>query len=91
MFQINFVNYSNQCSASEPELSLITFIGSDSISASSSRFTVTEIPDKGKKKCREGGVILGRRIFQIFQSKWSDYSRKLINRGTAIIRESTGI
>lgn len=50
MFQINFVNYSNQCSASEPELSLITFTGSDSISASSSRFTVTEIPDKGMSR-----------------------------------------
>jgi len=91
VFQINFVNYGNQCSASEPELSLITFTRSDFISASSSRFTVTEIPDKGKKKCREGGIIRERRIFQIFRSKWGDYCRKLINRGTAIIRGSTGI
>ena len=37
-------------SASEPESSLITFTGSDSISASSSRFTETEIPANGSAR-----------------------------------------
>ena len=47
VFQICFVDYGNQCSmsissASEPESSLITLTGSDSIS--DFRFTATEIP-----------------------------------------------
>lgn len=48
MFQIGFVDCANQFSMSifsalEPESSMITFTGSDSISTSLSRFTATEI------------------------------------------------
>ena len=62
-------------STSEPDSSLITFTGSDSISASSSG--------------GGGGIIRGRRLFLIFRSKGDDYSREAINRGTAIIRGNT--
>ena len=83
------VSLINQCSmsmssASEPESSLITFTGPDSIifSASSSRFTATQIPANGLvqgavtmsvKDCGGGGGGL----FSTFSSKG----------GGAIIRE----
>ena len=93
------VSLINQCSmsmssASEPESSLITFTGPDSIifSASSSRFTATQIPANGLvqgavtmsvKDCGGGGGI----IFNIFvKGGGGDYSREAINRGMPIIR-----
>ena len=33
-----------------------------------------------------GGIIRGRRLFQIFPTKGGDYSKEAINRGTVIIR-----
>ena len=45
----NHVHYSNQYLRRQPESSLITFTGSDSMSTSSSRFTATAITDKRKK------------------------------------------
>ena len=80
------VSLINQCSmsmssASEPESSLITFTGPDSISASSSRFTAMQIPANGLvrgavtmsvKDCGGGG------LFSTFSSKGG---------GGAIIRE----
>ena len=36
-----------------------------------------------------GTIIRGRRLFQIFLSKGGDYSREVINGGTAVIRGNT--
>ena len=57
MFQICFVDYGNQSiySASESQSLVITFTGSESISASLSRFTTMEIPDTRKRNGKKGG------------------------------------
>ena len=38
--------------------------------------------EDGKRSCRGGGIIRGRRLFKYFRQ------REAINRGTAIIREN---
>ena len=99
VFQICFVDYGNQCSmsmssASEPESSLMTLTGSDSISASSFRFTATEIPAKWRGEGEvgrlfEGGDYSREAIILNISVKGGDYSKEAINRGTAIIRGNT--
>ena len=42
--------------------------------------------EKSKRGERGGGIIRGRRLFQIFRSNGGNYSREAIDRGTAIIR-----
>ena len=88
VFQICFVDYGNQCSmsissASEPESSLMTLTGSDPISASSFRFTATEIPAKWQGEGEVGRLFEGGDYFKYFGE------RGAINRGTAIIRGNT--
>ena len=80
----SLINFQCISSASELELSLISFAGSD----------CTSTWQRGDNRKRrwwegEGAIIWERWLFQIFPSKGDDYWREVINRGTAIIRGNT--
>ena len=80
MFQIGFVDCANRFSMSifsalEPESSMITFTGSDSISTSLSRFTATEIEggDYLKYFGKRQLIIQGRQLIKgwlLFKEIW---------------------
>ena len=74
-------------SASELESSLISFAGSDSSLALSSKFTTMGI--LAGNPVGVGGDYSREAIIINISIKGGDYSREAINGGTAIIRENT--
>lgn len=78
--------------ASESKSSMIIFTGSDSISASLSRFTTMVIPDTRKRNGKKGGGRLfeGTDCFKHFGQR-GEYPREAIYRGTTIIQGHTVI
>ena len=52
-------------------------------------FNLRGIRERENGEGKGGGIIPGKRLFQIFRSKGGDYWREAINRGTTTTRGNT--